>query len=171
MPKPQKVQAVEELSQRFRSSSAIYFVEYKGLTVAEISVLRRRLKEKKAELKVAKNTLTRIALEHAELGKVDILTGPTGLITTQDDPILPLKVVTEFAKEKTALITKGGLLDGKFFDRAQVAALSKVPPKKELLAQVLGSLQAPLVGLIWALQGVGANLVYTLQAISSKQSA
>ena len=79
MPKLQKVQAVEELSQRFRSSSAIYFVEYKGLTVAEISVLRRKLKEKKAELKVAKNTLMRIALEQAELGKVDILTGPTGI--------------------------------------------------------------------------------------------
>jgi large subunit ribosomal protein L10 len=171
MPKPKKIQAVEELSQRFRSSSAIYFVEYKGLTVAEISVLRRKLKEKKAELKVAKNTLMRIALEHAELGRVDILTGPTGIITTQDDPILPLKVVAEFAKEKTALVAKGGLLDGKFFDGAQVVALSKVPPKKELLAQVLGSLQAPLVGLIWALQGVGANLVYMLQAISEKQSA
>jgi large subunit ribosomal protein L10 len=169
MPKPEKIEIVRDVIERFRSSTAVYFVDYQGLTVAEISALRRKLKEKQAELKVAKNTLLRIALKDAELGEAPILEGPTGVIIAHDDPIIPLKVVMEFAKDKPHLKAKGSLMDHTFYDQAQVLAISQLPTKKEMLAQIVSSLQAPAFNLVWALRGVAASLVYTLQAIAEKQ--
>jgi large subunit ribosomal protein L10 len=168
MPKPEKVNAVSEIVERFRGSAAVYFVDYQGLTVAEVSSLRRKLKEKQAELKVAKNTLLGIALKISNLGEAPVLVGPTGVVIAHDDPVVPLKVVMDFAKEKPHLKAKGGLLDGRFFDAAQVVLISQLPSRNEMLAQIIGSLQAPIANLVWALQGVSANLVYTLQAIAEK---
>jgi len=168
MPKPEKVEIVRDVTERFRSSTAVYFVDYQGLTVAEISALRRKLKEKQAELKVAKNTLLRIALLDAELGEAPVLVGPTGVVIAHEDPVISLKVIMEFAKDKPNLKAKGGLMDHAFYDQAQVLAISQLPSKKEMLAQIIGSLQAPAFNLVWALRGVAAGLVYTLQAIAEK---
>lgn len=170
LPTKKKIKIVEDIQERVRSSKAIYFVDYKGLTVAEISALRRKLKEKRADLKVAKNTLLHIALSETQSVNPQVLEGPTGLVTAFEDPIAPLKVLTEFAKDKTTLKAKGGFLEGRFFSSGEMEALSSLPSKNELLAQIIGSLQAPILGLIWALQGTMTNLVFTLQAISQKES-
>lgn len=170
MPTKKKMEIIEDIKERVSSSNAIYFVDYKGLTVAEISDLRRKLKEKRADLKVAKNTLLNLALSDTYSLSSEILLGPTGLITAFEDPIAPLKVLTEFAKEKTALKAKGGFLEGRFFSLQEMEVLSQLPSKNALLTQILSSLQAPILGLIWALQDSIANLVFTLQAISQKES-
>ncbi len=170
LPTKKKMEIIEDIKERVSSSNAIYFVDYKGLTVAEISDLRRKLKEKRADLKVAKNTLLNLALSDTYSLSSEILLGPTGLITAFEDPIAPLKVLTEFAKEKTALKAKGGFLEGRFFSLQEMEVLSQLPSKNALLTQILSSLQAPILGLIWALQDSIANLVFTLQAISQKES-
>lgn len=168
MPNPKKVEQLEDIKLALKSSTAVYFLDYQGLNVADISALRRKLKESKAVFKVAKNTLLKIALDEAGLGSVEVLKGPTGVMLTTEDPVVPLKVLMEFAKDKEAIKPKGGFLEGRFYDAAQMRELAKLPSKNELLAQILGSLQLPVQGLLWALQGPMANLVFTLQAIAEK---
>ncbi|MCR4428996.1 MAG: 50S ribosomal protein L10 [Caldiserica bacterium] len=168
MPNPKKFEQLKEIRGALKGSSAVYFLDYQGLNVADISALRRKLKEARAEFKVAKNTLLKIALDEVGLDASPILRGPTGVLLTMEDPVAPLKVLMEFAKEKEAIKPKGGFLEGKFFDGSQMKELSRLPSKNELLAQILGSLQAPIQGLLWALEGPISNLVFTLQAIAQK---
>lgn len=168
MPNPKKFEQLKEIRGALKGSSAVYFLDYQGLNVADISALRRKLKEARAEFKVAKNTLLKIALDEVGLDASPILRGPTGVLLTMEDPVAPLKVLMEFAKEKEAIKPKGGFLEGKFFDGTQMKELSRLPSKNELLAQILGSLQAPIQGLLWALEGPISNLVFTLQAIAQK---
>lgn len=168
MPNPKKFEQLKEIKGALKGSSAIYFLDYQGLNVADISTLRRKLREARAEFKVAKNTLLKIALDEVGLDASSVLKGPTGVMLTMEDPVAPLKVLMEFAKEKEAIKPKGGFLEGRFFDAAQMKELSQLPSKNELLAQILGSLQAPVQGLLWALQGPVSNLVFTLQAITQR---
>jgi large subunit ribosomal protein L10 len=168
LPNPKKFEQLKEIRGALKGSSAVYFLDYQGLNVADISALRRKLKEARAEFKVAKNTLLKIALDEVGLDASPILRGPTGVLLTMEDPVAPLKVLMEFAKEKEAIKPKGGFLEGKFFDGSQMKELSRLPSKNELLAQILGSLQAPIQGLLWALEGPISNLVFTLQAIAQK---
>ncbi len=168
MPNTKKVEQLKDIKLALRSSTAVYFLDYQGLNVADISALRRKLKESKAVFKVAKNTLLRIALDEIGMVPIEVLRGPTGVMLTAEDPVIPLKVLMEFAKDKEAIKPKGGFLEGKFYDAVKMKELAMLPSKNELLAQILGSLQAPVQGLLWALQGPMANLVFTLQAIAEK---
>jgi len=168
LPNPKKVEILEDIKLALKSSTAVYFVDYQGLNVADISALRRKLKENKAVFKVAKNTLLKIALEEAGMGSVEVLKGPTGVMVTAEDPVLPLKALMDFAKDKEAIKPKGGILEGKFCTANEMQRLAQLPSKNNLLAQIVGSLQAPLQGILWALQGPVVNLAFTLQAIAQK---
>lgn len=172
MPKEEKIEAVQELRKNIEGSSSLLLTDYRGLTVSEITNLRKNLRGAGAEYKVVKNTLFRLAAEKlADSGVYDLLAGPTAVAFVQNDPIAPAKAIMDFAKEHKELEVKGGYVEGRLLSAEQIQALSKIPSKEVLLAQLLGSMQSPISGLIGTLQGLMSNLVYTLQAVSDQKAA
>ena len=172
LPREEKVQLVNNLRDDIQNASAMYLTDYRGLTVSEMAALRRSLRESGAEYKVVKNTLFKLALEGiADSHIAEILEGPTAVAFVRDDPISPARTILDFMKDHETLSVKGGYMEGRFYDPAQVVALSKIPPQEILLAQLVGSVQAPVYGLVSTLQGVVSSLVYTLQAVADKKAA
>jgi len=150
-----------------RSSGAI-LTDYRGLTVAEITELRKRLRDTEAEYHVVKNTLFKRALTDGESLNT-FLEGPTAIAFALKDPVAPTKVLLDFIREKRKASVKAGWIDGRLFNEEQLTALSKLPPRDFLIAQVIGGIQAPITGLVGTLNGIITNFVYTLQAIADKQ--
>lgn len=172
MPKEAKVQLVDELREEIKGSKAFLLTDYRGLTVSEISALRRNLRNSGAEYKVVKNTLFELAAQ--ELGEESIaqyLEGPTAVAFVQDDPIAPAKAIVDFMRDHKALSIKGGFVEGHLYGADQIQALSKIPPRDILLSQMIGAFQSPIAGLVGTLQGVMSNLVYTLQAVADQKAA
>lgn len=172
MPKEEKVQAVSKLEEDIRNSSALLLTDYRGLNVSEITDLRRKLREAGAEYKVVKNTLFKRAIDETlGISFDNLLEGPTAVAFVHNDAVAVAKVITDFMKEHKTLAIKAGYIEGQVFGSAQVEQLSKIPPRPVLYAQLLGSMQSPIVNLVGTLQGVVSNLVYTLQAVADKKAA
>ena len=172
VPRPEKVAVVEEIKDRLSKAQGIILADYRGLTVAQATELRRKLREAGVEFKVLKNTLTAIAAKEVGYeGLISLLVGPTAIAFGYDDPVAPAKVLSEFAKPNPALELKGGLLEGKVLDVAGVKALADLPSREELLSQVLRGMQAPISGLVNVLQGTIRNLVYALDAVRKQKEA
>jgi len=151
----QKKQAVAELAEKLKAAQAGVLVDYRGLTVEEDTDLRRKLREAGVEYKVVKNTLTRFAANEVGLTGLDNeLNGPTALAISTEDPVAPAKVISDFAKSNECLKIKAGFLDGAVISLDEVTKLAKTPSRETLIAQIMGSLNAPI-----------SNLVRTLQAL------
>lgn len=165
MPTPEKARQIEEISNILSSASLTILTDYRGLSVAEMSAFRRRLQEQAANLRVVKNTLTRIAAERTGVPVIaPLLEGPTALVYTTGDPVTAAKLTVEFARQSRLLTVKGGLFGGQLLSAADVEALATLPPREELLAKVVGGLKAPLYGLVSVLSGPIRGLLYVLQA-------
>jgi large subunit ribosomal protein L10 len=171
-----KTESVAEITQLLGESQAVVLAEYRGLTVKQIGDLRAKLREAgSADLSVVKNTLFKRAL--GELGtdtNVDAtLNGPTAAVYALEDPVATAKVLTDYiaSNRNTPLKIKGGIVGGKFATAAQIDALAKVPPRDVLIAQMLGSFNAPITGFVGTLNGILSNFVYTLQAVADKKAA
>ncbi|MCG0276893.1 MAG: 50S ribosomal protein L10 [Thermosediminibacteraceae bacterium] len=162
---------VAELKDKFSRARAAILTDYKGLNVAEMTELRSKLREQSIEYKVVKNTLTRLALKDLNYNLDEYLEGPTAVAFGYDDPVTPAKILMDFAKEHKNLEIKGGIVEGRVFDKATVEQLAKLPRKEELIAKAVGSIQSPLFGIVWVLQGPLRDLVYTLQAIQEKKAS
>lgn len=172
MPKEEKIEAVKELRENIEGSNSLLLTDYRGLTVSEITTLRRTLHEKGADYKVVKNTLFKLAAEKlADSGIYDLLAGPTAVAFVHNDPIASAKAIMDFTRDHKDLEVKGGYVEGRLLTADQIQALSKIPPKEILLAQLVGSIQSPIAGLVGTLQGLMSNLVYTLQAVSEQRAA
>lgn len=170
MARPEKEAEVLELKNKFSQAQAVIITDYRGLTVAEITELRKRLREANLEYRVAKNTLTRLAASELVGDALDpYLTGPTALAFAYEDPVAPAKILTEFAKSFKALKIKGAVLDNKVIDADAVKALAELPPYEVLVAQLLGVLQGPIRGLVTVLSGPQRNLVYALDSIRKEK--
>lgn len=170
---PAKVAIVNEMKEKLQSAQGAVFVGFSGLTVADVTKLRRKFREGGVEYKVIKNTLTRIAADELGYNDLDsILEGPTALATSTEDAVAPAKILKEFIKEtKTEAVTvKAGIVDGKVIDVAGVDALASLPSRDELLAKLVGSMQAPISGLVNVLQGNIRNIVYVLDAVRAKKA-
>lgn len=167
--KTQKETSVAELREAFAKASVAVVADYRGLTVAEITDLRRRIQKAGGELTVAKNTLIKLVAKDQENWKEleQFLKGPTALAIGFDDPVTPMKALTDFAKEKRKVEVKirGGVLEGKALDTAGVKDLANLPSKEQLLGRMLGSLQAPPQNLASVLSAVSRNLVYAIDAV------
>lgn len=148
------------------------FTDYRGLTVAEITTLRRRLRDHGAEYHVVKNKLFRIALGD-ERGEAlhTMLTGPTAVLYVQGDPVAPTKALFDYLRElrKPEIRVKGGWIEGKLYSLDQVTALSKLPPREQIIAQLVGALNAPIANLVGTLDGVIGEFVRTIQAIGDQK--
>ncbi len=151
----EKKQIVAGITEQFKTAVSGVFVDYCGLTVEEDTQLRNKLREAGVEYKVIKNTLTRFAAKEVGFDELDpILNGPTSLALSMTDEVAPAKVIADFAKTHEQLEIKGGFLDGKVLELAEVKQLAATPNRETLLAKLLGSLNAPI-----------SNLARTLQAL------
>jgi large subunit ribosomal protein L10 len=169
-PKPEKIEQVATITDLLNRSAGVVLTDYRGLTVAEKADLTRRLREANAEYHVVKNTLFRLAYGDRGEDPSTLLEGPTAVVFALEDPVAPSKVVTDFIREKKKASVKGGVVDGKIFDAAGVEALSKLPSKPQLLAQVAGTIQSPLSSMAYCLNGVLGNMVRCLSALHEQKA-
>ncbi|WP_371376771.1 50S ribosomal protein L10 [Sporomusa aerivorans] len=171
----EKIQTVADIKEKLSTTKGAVLTNYRGLTVAQDTKLRRKLREAGVEYKVFKNTMTRIAAKEAGIEGLDpYLEGPTAIAISYTDPVAPAKVISEFVKENKlqALEVKAGLVEGKVIDANGVKALSNLPPREVLISQVLAGFQAPIAGFVNVLSGTMRNLVYALEAVrKQKESA
>ncbi len=168
--KEEKKQAVQELKEKLEKSRVLILTNYRGLKVDEINELRNQLQEQGIEYKVVKNTLTRIAT--TEAGKDELnsyLEGPVAIAFSEDDPVVPSKVLTNYAKKNNNLEIKGGMLAGNIIDVAKIKDIAELPPRDVLLGKVVGGMQAPVYGMAYAMQGLLLKTVYALKAISEQK--
>lgn len=171
----EKQAIVAELKEKFSAAKGAVLTNYRGLTVAQDTKLRRKLREAGVEYRVVKNTLTRIAADQSGVSELDpYLEGPTAIALSFTDPVAPAKIISDFLKEtKTQVLEiKAGLVEGKVIDADGVKALASLPSREVLIAKALGSMQAPITGFVNVLQGNIRNLVYALEAVrKQKESA
>lgn len=150
-----KQQVVSEIAGKLSESKSTVIVDYRGLTVAEVTELRKQLREAGVELKVYKNTLTRRAAEQAELTELnDVLVGPSAIAFSNEDVIAPAKVINNFAKEHEALEIKAGVIEGNVASVEEIKALAELPSREGLLSMLLSVLQAPIRNLALATKAV-----------------
>lgn len=170
MRREEKAELIEELTSKLRENATVV-VDYKGINVAQSDELRRRSREEGVQFMVAKNTLTRRAADAAgaeELG--GFLVGPTALAFSED-PVASAKLMAEFADRVETFELKGGLLDGgRLMNAEEVAELSRLPGREQLLAQLVGGMSAPITGLVTVLNGTIRNLAVVLGQISEQKS-
>ncbi|NLY79466.1 MAG: 50S ribosomal protein L10 [Lysinibacillus sp.] len=139
-----KVQ-VQEIADKFKNASSVVVVDYRGLNVAQVTELRKQLREAGVEFKVYKNTLTRRATEVVGLeGLNEYLTGPNAIAFSTEDVIAPAKIINNFAKENEALEIKAGVIEGNVATVDEVKALAELPSREGLLSMLLSVLQAPI---------------------------
>uniref|UniRef100_A0A7C4GIA2 Large ribosomal subunit protein uL10 n=1 Tax=Fervidobacterium thailandense TaxID=1008305 RepID=A0A7C4GIA2_9BACT len=175
--RPEKEKLVQELTETFKSSSLVLFADFTGLTVAQMTKLRRALREKMgsgAKLQVVKNTLLKMALRNAEYDVAaaeKAFFGPTAVLyVTQGDPVEAIKILNNFIKEnKGTPVCKGIYLEKRYFPGEQLEELSKLPSREQLLAMVVGGIQAPIRGFVNVLAGVMRSMLYVLNAIKEKK--
>jgi large subunit ribosomal protein L10 len=160
----EKAELIETLQSTLSEAAAVVVTHQTGLTVAESSDLRGRMREAGAGFKVTKNRLTKIALQGTKYEDIsDLFTGPTAMGTSAD-PVAAAKVLVNFAKENDKLTVIGGSLDGKVLDKAGVEALAKLPSLDELRAKLVGLLNAPATQVARVTRAPAAKLARVIQA-------
>lgn len=171
MPNAENTESVAELKERFAGVQTAVLTEYRGLTVRQLSDLRKQLKGASAEYKVVKNRLARIAIKDSALdGLGKHLTGPTGVAYTRHDPVSVAKALQAFVRNNPALTIKVGVVEGKVLEPAALKSLADLPSKEALRAQLVGALQGPMSKLVTLLTAVQGELVRVIEA-RSKQGA
>ena len=164
MNRNEKAELIETLQSTLSEATAVVVTHQTGLTVAESSDLRGRMREAGAGFKVTKNRLTKIALQGTKYEDItDLFTGPTAMGTSAD-PVSAAKTLVAFAKENDKLTIVGGALDGKALDKAGVEALAKLPSLDELRASLVGLLNAPATKVARVAQAPAAKLARVIQA-------
>lgn len=171
--RPEKAAKVAEIKELLANSKCTILVDFCGLTVAQDTALRRKMREAGVHYNVVKNTLLRIAAQEAGIeGLEPVLEHNTAIAVAPEDPVAVAKIVCDFAKENKELKIKIGVLDGKAISVEEIKALAALPPKEVLIAKMLGSMNAPISGLVNVLQGTIRNVVYALEAVrKQKESA
>lgn len=170
-----KKAVVAELKDQLTSAKAAVLTSYKGLTVEQDTQLRRELREAGVKYHVVKNTMLRIAAQEAGIeGLEEHLAGTTALAFSTEDAVAPAKVISDFIKKNKledteVLQIKAGMLDGKVIALDKVKELASLPSREELLAKLLGSMNAPISNTVNVLQGVIRNCVYALNAVREKK--
>jgi large subunit ribosomal protein L10 len=162
VPTQEKIESVEALRERLNGVRAVLLTEYRGLTVQQLSELRRQLRAVSAEYRVIKNRLARLALS-ADLAEMKgLLKGPTGMVIGKDDPVAVAKAVQTFARTNQTFVVKAGFIEGRMLPPDGVKALADLPSRDALRAQLVGAITGPLTQLVSLLQAPQRELVYVL---------
>lgn len=168
----QKEKLVSDLHRKFEEKKILILVDYKGLNVPKITELRAKLREADVEFVVVKNTLLARAAKDTDVELIrDHLAGPNAIAMSYADPVVPAKVLNEFAKENAKLEIKVGVLSGKALNFNDIKALSDLPSRDVLLATLLSAMNAVPTSLVRSLNNVPERLVYVLQAIKDQKEA
>jgi large subunit ribosomal protein L10 len=166
MPTEKKAQIIDKLRDLFAKSAAGIFADYRGMTVAELTDLRRNLKKANVHFQVVKNTLARIAADKA--GKKDLsrlFEGPLAVAFTTADATVPAKVMNDLARTgKTTLKIKGGFLGERILQAAEIETLAMLPPRDIIIAQIVAGIQSPIAALVAYLSSPMSGLIGMLQA-------
>lgn len=173
MPKIEdKQQVVAEIEQRLKDASLIVFTDYRGLNVEEVSELREKLRVPGVEFKVLKNTMTRFALRNVGYQDVaDQLHGPNAVLFSNEDVVGPAKTIFDFVRQHPNLEVKMGILEGQTVSAEKVKQLADLPPREVLLAQVVGTMQAPITSFVRVLNANITGLVRTLDQIREQKAS
>ncbi len=168
----EKKRIAEDLQGRFEKSTIVILTDYKGLDVESMNALRRKLREANTEYQVVKNSLLVRASEGNDIALIkDQFKGPSAIALSYDDPVAPAKVLTDFVKENKNFEVKVGVLNGKVINLDGIKALSSLPSREVLLAQVLSTMNAVPTSLVTALSDVPRRLLNVLQAIKEQKEA
>jgi large subunit ribosomal protein L10 len=170
----QKATAVAEIAEQIKESEAVFAVDYRGITVAQVAELRGKLRETDATFRVVKNTLTERAADQADAEALkSLLEGPTALTFVRGDAAAAAKVIADFQKSTGGelLPFKGGLMDGDAFDAAQITAISKLPSRQVLYGQLVGIVASPITGLARSLHGLVSGLAIALGGVLEKKES
>ena len=175
MKRTEKEELVGMLTDIFSNSQAGFLADYRGLSVADVTDLRRRLHEASTGMRVLKNRIAKIAIKDTPFEPLaELLTEPRAFIYAQD-PVQPAKVLTNYQRENDKLTILQGLLvtktGGTVLDEAQIKSLGNLPSREELLAQLLSVMNGPLVGLVTAMNDVPGKFVRTLAALGQQKEA
>lgn len=139
---------VQAIADDIKDAQSVVIVDYRGLTVAQDTELRKQLREAGAIYKVCKNTMMKRAFEGTDFaGLEEYLEGPSAMVVSKDDATAPARIICKFAKTAEALEVKAGVVEGTVYDAAGITELSKIPSREELLSKLLGSLQSPITNL------------------------
>ena len=151
----QKKQIVSEIAEKLKNSKSTIVVDYRGLTVAEVTELRKQLREAGIDFKVYKNSMARRAADAAEFsGLNEALTGPNAIAFSNEDVVAPAKILNDFAKKNEALELKAGVIEGNIATVEEIKALAELPSREGLLSMLLSVLQAPIRNLALAAKAV-----------------
>lgn len=166
----QKEALAKDLSNDIKASKSVVICDYKGMNVSEMGELRSSFREKDAKMQVAKKTLMSIALKDADVDlETKQMEGQLAIVFGQDE-VSPSKILYEYAEKNDNLNILGGVLEGKAITESEIVNLAKLPSKEELLAKVVGSINAPISGFVNVLNGNLRNFVFALSAIKEAKS-
>jgi len=170
--KEEKQQIAEDLRERLSKSAIIVLTDYKGLDVAAMNDLRRKLRAEDIEYQVVKNTLLIRASEDNDIALIkDYFKGPSAIALSYDDPIAPAKVLSQFAKENNKLEIKAGVMNGQVLDANAIKALAKLPSREVLLGQLLSALNAVPTSFVRTIAEIPRSFVSVLAAIRDQKEA
>ncbi|OYU16807.1 MAG: 50S ribosomal protein L10 [Rhodobacteraceae bacterium PARR1] len=171
MDRAQKEKVVEELGQIFASSGVVVVAHYAGMTVKQMQDLRAKMREVGGSVRVAKNTLAKIALEGKSSAKMaDILSGMT-MLAYSEDPVAAAKVSEAYAKTNDKFVILGGAMGSEVLDPAGVKTVASMPSREELIAQIVGCIGAPASNIAGAIGAPASNIASILTTIEEKAAA
>lgn len=169
---PAKAAAIEEAKKVLGEYANYVFVDYRGLTVEQITKLRASLREKDSQLKVFKNNFAKVAFDELKNDSVaQYLSGPTAIALIKEDANESAKILFDFAKDAPALVVKGAWVDGELYDAAKIEAFSKLPGKKQLIAMLMSAINGPARKLAGTLQAYVEKLEKEGPAVQAKEEA
>lgn len=173
MPNEVKAKEIAALRERAQAASALYFVDFSGVTAIDIGGLRRLLREQKVTMRVVKNTLALRALTEAGVASAveKVLRGPTSVVFAADDPVAPARLLKEATVRLKALKVKGAWFDGTVYPADRFDFLASLPGKQDLRAELVGVLQGPISELVFVLDGLLPELVRVLDGVKDKKAA
>lgn len=169
--KATKEGVLKELNEKFSKAKVVYFSAYRGIPVKKMTDLRKKLKKADADYVIAKKTLFQLAAKNNNFPQIpdEMMGGPIGAAFGYGDVIAPAKALHEFNKVAEQIVLLGGLVDGKYVNKAEAKQLATLPSREVLLARLVGSMKSPISGLHGVLSGVLRKFVYALNAIKDKK--
>ena len=153
-----KQPVIQEISENVKDAQSVVVVDYRGLTVAEDTQLRKELREAGVTYKVYKNTMMNFAFKDTDFESLsDVLEGPSAIAISKEDATAPARVLSKFAKDAPALEIKAGVVEGTYYDADGMKAIASVPSREELLSKLLGSIQSPIANFARVLKQIAEN--------------
>ncbi len=167
-----KEKQVAEIKEKFSNAKAAIITDYRGINVADMTELRKQLRDAGVEYRVLKNTFVKIATEDMEIENLnEALQGPTAIAFSYDDAVTAAKIISEFSKSHALKLpqVRAGVLEGKYISESQVTDLANLPPREVLLSQVLRTMQGPIANFVGASNNIITKFVYALNAVKDQK--